>query len=59
MKEDLNTTEKLEISFLNNLSSSQWGALLPYVQAKIALEYENQQAIVEAQAENLDEIVAE
>jgi hypothetical protein len=59
MKEDLNTTEKLEISFLKDLSTSQWEALLPYIQAKIALEYENQQAVVEAQADNLDEIVAE
>jgi hypothetical protein len=55
----LDTTEKLEISFLKNLSNRQWEALMPYIQAKICLESENKQAIFAAKAEHLDEIVAE
>jgi hypothetical protein len=59
MREELDTTEKLEISFLQDLSAKQWDTLLPYIQAKITLEYENSEARVVSISENLDEIVAE
>jgi hypothetical protein len=59
MREELDTTDKLEISFLQDLSAKQWDTLLPYIQAKITLEYENQEARVVSISENLDEIVAE
>jgi len=53
MQKDLNISEELEISFVGQLGDMQWEALLRHVQARIVLEYENQQAIIQAKAEKL------
>ncbi len=53
MEEDLDITEGLEISLVSNLADIQWEALLPRIQARIVLEYENKQAIAQVKVENL------
>jgi hypothetical protein len=53
MQEDLDVTEELEISLVVNLGEIQWEALFPRIQARIALENENQQAITQRKASNL------
>lgn len=53
VEEDLDVTEGLEISMLANLADIQWEALLPRIDARIVLEYEDQQAIAQVKAENL------
>ncbi|WP_309245604.1 glycosyltransferase family protein [Desmonostoc muscorum] len=53
VEEDLDVTEGLEISLVGNLADIQWEALLPNIYARIVLEHEDQQAIVQVQAENL------
>lgn len=46
MEEDLDVTDGPEISLIGRLSEVQWQALLPHIKARIALENENQQAIL-------------
>jgi glycosyltransferase involved in cell wall biosynthesis/predicted O-methyltransferase YrrM len=46
MEEDLDVTDGPEISLVGRLSEVQWQALLPHIQARIALEHENQRAIL-------------
>lgn len=53
MQEDLDVSDKLEISLLVNLTKIQWQELLPRLHARLVLENENKQAIAEANAENL------
>ncbi|WP_414754767.1 glycosyltransferase [Anabaena sp. CCY 9910] len=53
MQEDLDVTEGLEISLVESLSDIQWQALLPCIHARIVLEHENQDAVIEAKAEKL------
>ncbi|AFY50919.1 putative O-linked N-acetylglucosamine transferase, SPINDLY family [Nostoc sp. PCC 7524] len=53
MEEDLDVTEGLEISLVESLSDIQWQALLPRIHARIALQYENQDALIQAKAETL------
>jgi FkbM family methyltransferase len=45
MEEDLDITNGLEITLLNNLSDIQWSALLPRVHARICLVLEDKEAL--------------
>ncbi|WP_306426835.1 glycosyltransferase [Nostoc sp. CHAB 5836] len=53
VEEDLDITEGLEISLVTNLADVQWEALLPRIHARIVLQYEDEQAIAQIQAEKL------
>ena len=53
MQEDLDVTEELEISLVEQLSEPQWEALLPRLHARLVLEQENEQAIAQAKAQAL------
>ena len=53
LQEDLDETEVPEISLLGQLRQSQWAALIPHIQYRVALENENQQSIVQVGAEKL------
>lgn len=53
MAEDLGVTELVEISFASKLSEIQWEVLLPKLSARIILDNENQQAILQAQVQNI------
>ncbi|GJD23729.1 hypothetical protein RIVM261_086850 [Rivularia sp. IAM M-261] len=53
MQEDTDISEGLEISFVNQLSDLQWQALLPHLNARIPLEYEDKDALTQAKAESL------
>ncbi len=53
MEEELEFEESAEIALIGELSEIQWSALLPRLQGRIALEYENKEAIKQAKAENL------
>ncbi len=46
LQEDIDLNEGLEISFVGNLADIQWTALLPRISARIILEYENKQAVI-------------
>jgi cephalosporin hydroxylase len=53
LQEDLDETDVPELSLLGQLSQSQWAALIPHIQYRVALENENQQSIVQVGAEKL------
>jgi predicted O-linked N-acetylglucosamine transferase (SPINDLY family)/predicted O-methyltransferase YrrM len=53
MQEYLDITEGLEISLVGDLADIQWEALLSRINARIIVEHENQQALMQAKAENL------
>ncbi|WP_199249499.1 methyltransferase domain-containing protein [[Phormidium] sp. ETS-05] len=53
MAEDLDVSEGPVISLVGELGPMQWQALLPKLQARIALQCDNEGAIAAAQAENL------
>lgn len=53
MEEELDVSDGAEISFTGELNSREWSALLPRLQARIALQCDNEGAIAAAQAENL------
>jgi len=53
LEEDLDETDVPEISLLGQLSQSQWAALIPHIQYRVALENENQQSILQVGAEKL------
>ncbi len=53
MEEDLDVTEFAEISLVRNLEQRQWDILLGRIQAKLALENENEQAIAAIKAESI------
>ncbi|WP_231510343.1 CmcI family methyltransferase [Fischerella sp. PCC 9605] len=53
MQEDLDVTENLEISLVGNLADIQWDALLSRIHARIVLEHENQNALIQAKSQNL------
>jgi hypothetical protein len=53
MQEDLEVSEDVEISLIDELNEIQWQALLPQIQARIALDQENQNAIAQAKAEQI------
>jgi predicted O-linked N-acetylglucosamine transferase (SPINDLY family)/glycosyltransferase involved in cell wall biosynthesis len=45
MEEDLDITEELEISLVEDLNDIQWATLIPSINARIVLECDNQAAI--------------
>ncbi|MBH8574690.1 FkbM family methyltransferase [Nostocaceae cyanobacterium CENA369] len=47
MQENLDVTEKLEISLLENMTDIQWKALLPHIYARIILEHEAKEASIQ------------
>ncbi|MBN3881472.1 MAG: FkbM family methyltransferase [Nostoc sp.] len=47
VQEDLDVTERLEISLVEKLADIQWDALLPRINARIILEHEAQQALAQ------------
>ncbi|MBG1267032.1 class I SAM-dependent methyltransferase [Nostoc sp. WHI] len=53
VEEDLDVTERLEISLVENLADIQWEALLPRIHARIVLEYEDKNALSQAKAETI------
>jgi predicted O-linked N-acetylglucosamine transferase (SPINDLY family) len=53
MEEDLDVADGLEISFIGQLSETQWEVLSPCINARIVLEHENQQAIAQRQVEKI------
>jgi glycosyltransferase involved in cell wall biosynthesis/predicted O-methyltransferase YrrM len=53
MESDLDISEGLEISLLPNLSKKQWQTLLPRIQGRVVLEYENKQALVHLDVLNI------
>lgn len=53
LEEDLDETDVPEISLLGQLSQSQWAALIPHIQYRVALENENQQSILQVDGEKL------
>jgi glycosyltransferase involved in cell wall biosynthesis/predicted O-methyltransferase YrrM len=54
MQEDVDISEGLEISLLGKFGDLQWQALLPRIQGKITLEYEDKDAIAQAKVEIYD-----
>ncbi len=59
MEEEIDMSEILQISLIDNLSSIQWEKLLPMVNGRIILNKENQEAIAFAKAENLPDFQIE
>ncbi|PHX56586.1 hypothetical protein CP500_004770 [Tychonema bourrellyi FEM_GT703] len=53
MQQDLDETDVPEVSLLGNLTEIHWKALLPCINYRVVLENENQQAVIQAGAENL------
>ena len=53
VEEDLDITEGLEISLVANLADIQWEALLSRIQARIILEYEDTNAVIQVKAETI------
>lgn len=53
MQEDTDISEGLEISFISQLGDLQWQALLPRIKARIPLEYEDKEALIQAKAQSL------
>ncbi|MBW4686213.1 MAG: FkbM family methyltransferase [Komarekiella atlantica HA4396-MV6] len=62
LQEDIDINEGLEISLVGNLADIQWTALLSRITARIILEYENKQAVINwqqmlEQANNLNLLI--
>jgi len=53
MQEEIDLEAELEISLLSSLNITQWEALLPNIKARIALTYEDREAIAHYKATNL------
>ncbi|WP_338043324.1 glycosyltransferase [Nodularia sphaerocarpa] len=53
MQEDLDITEKLQISLVADLADIQWKALLPRISGKIILEHEDENGLIPATAQNI------
>jgi predicted O-linked N-acetylglucosamine transferase (SPINDLY family) len=52
MEADLDITEQLEISLIEDLSNIQWASLLPKIEARIVLECDNQVAVAKLPHQN-------
>jgi predicted O-linked N-acetylglucosamine transferase (SPINDLY family) len=52
METDLDITEELEISLIEDLSNIQWDSLLPKIEARIVLECDNQAAVAKLPHQN-------
>ncbi len=53
MEEDLDISEGLEISIVTSLSDFQWQALVSRISARIILQHEDQNALVQVKAETI------
>ncbi|MBW4680815.1 MAG: glycosyltransferase [Microcoleus vaginatus WJT46-NPBG5] len=53
MQENVEVTSEPQISFFGELSEKEWEALLPYLNSRIRLENENQQALSKFNLDNL------
>jgi glycosyltransferase involved in cell wall biosynthesis len=53
VQEDLAAVAELAISLVSNLADIQWAALLPHIHARIILEYEDKNALVQTKAATL------
>jgi len=53
MEEDLDVADGPELSLIGQLSQGQWSALLPCLDARLVLNYENQQVVNQVNATNL------
>ena len=53
MKEEIDITEELTISLLGYLTEIQWQTLLPFINARVCLENENQPIILSKQVEQI------
>ncbi len=53
MEEDLEVDEGPEIVLVGELSQIQWSALMPQLQGRIKLEYENGEAIAKAKVQEI------
>ncbi|MEH1821866.1 MAG: glycosyltransferase [Nostoc sp.] len=53
LEEDLDINQGLEISLLESLSEIEWQGLLPRINARIILEYEDQEALTQVPLKNL------
>ncbi|MCX7593322.1 MAG: FkbM family methyltransferase [Fischerella sp.] len=53
LEEDLDIADGLEIALVINFADIQWRALRPRLYGRIILEYENQQALIQAKADTL------
>ncbi|MGD1912676.1 MAG: FkbM family methyltransferase [Rivularia sp. (in: cyanobacteria)] len=53
LMQDLDLSEGLEISLVSQLGDMQWKALLPRIEARIVLEYQNQQALANFKTESI------
>jgi predicted O-linked N-acetylglucosamine transferase (SPINDLY family)/GT2 family glycosyltransferase len=52
METDLDITEELEISLIEDLTNIQWDSLLPKIEARIVLECDNQAAVAKLPHQN-------
>ncbi|MFN6487274.1 MULTISPECIES: glycosyltransferase [unclassified Nostoc] len=53
LEENIDISEDLSISFVGNMNQKEWTALLPCISARISLNIENKEAIIQAQAQNI------
>ncbi len=53
LEENIDISEDLSISFVGNMNQKEWTALLPWIYARISLDIENKEAIIQAQAQNI------
>jgi glycosyltransferase involved in cell wall biosynthesis len=53
MEDEIDITERIQISLMEEITEKQWSKLLPHLQGRIVLEVENQEAIFKFQAETL------
>ncbi|QFS43153.1 methyltransferase domain-containing protein [Nostoc sphaeroides CCNUC1] len=53
LEENIEMPEDLSISFVSNMDQKEWAALLPWIYARISLDIENKEAIIQAQAQNI------
>ena len=59
MNEDSDITEELEIALVGDLADMQWKALLPRIQARIILRYENQEVLEKSFVQKLPHLEIE
>ncbi|WP_290601633.1 glycosyltransferase [Anabaena sp. AL93] len=53
MEDEIDITESIQISLIEEISEKQWQTLLPHLQSRVVLELENQEAIAKFQADTL------
>ena len=53
MEDEIDITESIQISLIEEISEKQWQTLIPHLQSRVVLELENQEAIAKFQADTL------